>query len=480
LKVHQSKEPPGGIVASLAVPWGETEQQTLDFRYQLCWTRDAVEAAIAFVAVGDGPSAKCCWEFLMSTQREDGHWPQNMWLDGRPHASGIQMDETALPILLADMLRRYELIDPCRAWPTVRSAAAYLVQNGPGTQQDRWEKDGGYSPYTLAVEIAALLAAAEFAELQRENGIAEYLRNVADWWNECVEEWTFLDDHYIRLAAPETNRTGEIRQMIVAKKAHSNSPAALALVRFGLRRPDDPRILKTVEVIDRELKSEPATGPVWHRYPDDRYGEYDNGEAFDGSGIGRGWPLLTGERSHYEIAGGNFDLARQLAGVMEKQTNPCGFIPEQVWDRADLPECDLFSGRPTGSAMPLVWAHAEYLKLLRSLRDGTVFDMPPQPVERYQKTCTISGYCFWRTNHKLISIPRGKTLRVESRRPAHVYWTLDDWKTVHCTSTKDSQLGVQYCDLPTTELPPEAHVGFTFWWSTHRRWENQAYVLTVK
>ncbi len=480
LKTHLSKTPSGGIVASLAVPWGETAQQILDFRYQLCWTRDAVEAGGAFLAMGDSDSAKSAWKFLMSTQQEDGHWPQNMWLDGRPHWSGIQMDETALPILLADMLRRHRLIQPQDAWPTVKLAAAYLVQNGPGTEQDRWENDGGYSPYTLAVEVAALLAAADFAQLVGENDIAEYFNIVADCWNDCIEEWTFLDDHYVRLATPHKNRTGEIQQWFVQKDKHSNSPAALALVRFGLRAADDARIQKTVEYIDKLLKSDTATGPVWHRYPNDRYGEYDNGQPFDGGGIGRGWPLLTGERAHYEILRGQCDVARKLAAIIERQTNACGFMPEQIWDGADLPELNLISGQPSGSAMPLVWTHAEYIKLLRSLRDGAVFDMPPQPVERYQRQGIKSGYRLWSLEHKITSIPRKKILRIEVHEPAQVYWTSDHWKTVQYIDTKDSQLGIHYCDLPTSDLDPGIKVGFTFCWSKDLRWENRAYQIAVR
>jgi len=480
LKIHQSKEAAAGIVASLGVPWGETEQQILDFRYQLCWTRDAVEIGTALIAMGDADSAKSAWQFLASTQDEDGHWAQNMWLDGRPHWNGIQMDETALPILLADMLRRHYLLPPADAWPSVRRAAAYLVQNGPGTQQDRWENDGGYSPYTLAVEIAALLAAAEFADLVAEASIAAYFRAVADWWNDRIEEWTFIDGHYVRLSSPEKNRSGEIRRMFVKKREHSLSAAALALVRFGLRAAADPRILQTVADLDRHLKSETATGPVWHRYPDDHYGEYDDGRPFDGHGVGRGWPLLGGERAHYEIARGNPDEARRLAAVIEKQANVCGFLPEQVWDSFDIPERGLWSGRPSGSAMPLVWAHAEYVKLLRSLRDNAVFDMPPQPVERYQRNHVTSSYAFWRPEHKICALPQGKLLRVESPKAAKVYWTLDDWKTVECTPTTDSLLGIYYCDLPTSTLPPDACVGFTLWWETDQCWENRAYELCVE
>ena len=146
------------------------------------------------------------------------------------------------------------------------------------------------------------------------------------------------------------------------------SPDALALVRFGLRAADDPRIRDTAKVIDALLKVETPSGPSWHRYNDDGYGEHEDGSPFDGTGIGRGWPLLTGERAHYELAAGRVENAKRLLAAMESFANEGGLISEQVWDSPDIPERELHFGRPSGSAMPLVWAHAEYLKLRRSLR----------------------------------------------------------------------------------------------------------------
>jgi hypothetical protein len=93
--------------------------------------------------------------------------------------------------------------------------------------------------------------------------------------------------------------------------------------------------------------------------------------------MGRGWPLLRRERAHYELTVGRFESAKRLLAALESFANEGGLISEQVWDSPDIPECGLQFGRPSGSAMPLVWAHAEYLKLRRSLRDGRVFDLPP-------------------------------------------------------------------------------------------------------
>ncbi len=193
---------------------------------------------------------------------------------------------------------------------------------------------------------------------------------------------------------------------------------------------DDPRIRDTVKVIDALLKVETPIGATWHRYNDDGYGEHEDGSPFDGTGIGRGWPLLTGERAHYELAAGQVENANGLLTALESFANDGGLIPEQVWDTPDIPEHELYFGRPSGSAMPLVWAHAEYLKLMTLTARWTAFrsaaanrktlsegknHFPAHDVEVQSQDC---AQC----------LP-GKILRIELMAPAVVHWTADDWKT---------------------------------------------------
>jgi glucoamylase len=501
LKTHEAKSVRGGMIASLSVPWGFVKGDADLGGYHLVWPRDLVESAGGLLAAGDTGSARQALRYLMSTQEADGHWPQNMWLDGTPYWSGTQMDETAFPILLADLLRRMDGLDHLDPWSMVRRAVSFLVVNGPVTQQDRWEEDGGYSPFTLAVEIAALLAAADFADLAGEPDAARYLRDTADTWNDSIESWIYVADtplarqhgvagYYVRIApldvceaaspaggfVPIKNRApGESNQPCTS----IISPDALALVRFGLRAANDPRITDTVKVIDAVLKTETATGPVWHRYNDDGYGEHDDGSPFDGIGVGRGWPLLVGERAHYELARGNQHDAQRLCQVMVRQSSPGGLIPEQIWDAADIPRRELINGCPSGSAMPLVWAHAEYVKLLRSLRDGRVFDTPPQPVQRYQIEKVPGVLAFWRFNHRCRRMPAGKFLRVEALARAMVHWSLDDWQTIHDTPTTDTRLGIHFAELPTYQLQPGGRVRFTFFWLDSQRWEGVDFEVAV-
>ena len=404
LRTHEAKEYAGAMVASLSTPWGEYRGDG-DTGYHMVWTRDLIESIGGLLAVGAHDPARRVLTFLHATQEPDGHWPQNMFVDGRPHWKGIQMDEIGLPILLAFAAAREPTLEEAQLagfWPTVRKAALYLLRHGPMTQLDRWEQFTGYSAFTLAVEISALLAAADYASKIGETEFAQTARTVALEWNANIEKWIYvrgtalarrlgLEGYYAFVIPPGPAETEPARRVLAVRHWTGQgpplageivSPDALALVRFGLRAPDDPRILNTVKAIDATLRVETPLGPCWRRFLGDGYGESDTGEPFrdeTGAGVGRPWPLLTGERAHYELASGRRAEAIRLLHTMEAFANASGLIPEQIWDGADLAEKGLSATRATGSAMPLVWAHAEYLKLRRSIQDGRVFDMPERP-----------------------------------------------------------------------------------------------------
>jgi glucoamylase len=460
-----------------------------------------VEAAMGKLVCGDAQSARRTLFYLKCTQEKDGNWTQNMWLDGTPKWTNTQMDGTAFCIILADALRRVNQLEDANPWPMIQKSAGFLVRNGPVTQQDRWEENPGYSPYTMAVQIAALLAAADFAE-QRQNGkLAEFLRVTADAWNDSIDEWTYVSGsdlarahgvtgYYVRITPPEVVHASSIRNVSIGIKNRPEpesrmaaidvvSPDALALVRFGVRAADDPRMTDTVRVIDATLKKNLCNGPVWHRYTNDGYGEQADGSPFAHRGQGRGWPLLTGERAHYEIARGNFHEADLLLKTIQAQTSECGLIPEQVWDCDDIPARELYNGRPTGSGMPLVWAHAEYVKLLRSLKELRVWDTPPQPVQRYQVQKKVSRFGIWTFEQPRTRIGSGKDLRVDVRAPARVHWSTDNWKTAQEITTTDSGLGVHWALLDVAQCKPGENVQFTFLWLESNSWEGSNFTVSV-
>jgi glucoamylase len=405
LCISESRRYPGGIIASLSIPWGEAKGINEGMGYHLVWPRDLVETAWGFLALGAKADALRILNYLFTTQDADGKWSQNMWLDGTPDLKGLQLDQVALPILLLDSCYQRGLIDKNRRhhyYPGLRKAVDFILQHGPMTGQDRWEQQAGLSPFTLAAEVAALVAAAALFDDFEDPAHAALCRRVADDWNVRIEEWTYVrgteitkrhgvEGYYIRIN-PHLSPVQEVKDQQLPI-VHRDPPAtisigsvvsgdALALVRFGLRRPDDPRILNTIRVIDAELRHDLPPGPCWRRFTDDGYGEDDAGDPFVKSGRGRCWPLLTGERAHYEIAAGNLHKAKGLFRAMEGFGHQ-GLIPEQVWDADDLPAKGLYKGKYTGSAMPLTWAQAEYLKLAVSIRKNKIFDMPKHTRKRY-------------------------------------------------------------------------------------------------
>ncbi len=489
LRAHEGKSVPGAAIASLSIPWGEARGDENVGRggYHMVWPRDLAEIGGGFVAAGARDDARRIVRYLQDTQEADGHRPQNMWVSGETYWSSIQVDETALPVLFFDLTDREGLLEPreqADCWPTIRRAMSYLVVNGPTSHEDRWENEPGFTPFTLATSIAAMLVGAEAAERNGDHRAAAYLRESADAWNDRIEDWTYVEGtelagrvgvpgHYLRVAPPDDRGQplkyrGHLQCWYRSDIRHKLPPAeiascdALAYVRFGLRAADDPRILDTLRVIDEVLKVDTPYGPCWHRYRFDGYGEKPDGSPFDNrSGIGRAWPLLAGERAHYELAAGRRDEAVRLLRAMEGFAGDGGLLPEQVWDDRDIPERGLFMGRPSGSAMPLAWAHAEYIKLRRSLRDGHVFDMPPQTVRRYLVEKTVSPRVIWRPDHRCGTIPAGMLLRVELAEPAVVRWEATGGPAGQAAATLDSGLGIHYTDLATAGLPARSVIRFT-------------------
>lgn len=511
LRTHEDATELGATVASLSIPWGNTTNEPGG--YHLVWSRDLVEAAGAFVALGSRASAQRTLAYLIATQEPDGHWVQNQWLDGVAYWDGIQLDEAAYPILLVGAVRdagaldthgkRSAAIDEFSELLTDRSlsrmvaaAAGFLARTGPASAQDRWEETAGLTPSTLAPVVAALVVAATYLP----EPASTYCLELADDWNASIEDWTFasgtplatehgVDGYYVRIAATEVAAGGPISTSVRLRNVPSDRSLVrgdmvigtdfLALVRFGLRRADDQRILSSLVVADALLRTETPNGPVWHRYNGDGYGEHADGRAYDGVGIGRGWPLLVGERGHYELAAGRD--GRQYLETMRRMASPGGMLPEQVWDADDIPSRGLFRGHPSGSAMPLVWAHAEFIKLARSIALGRPIDRPEPAWRRYQGVVPAATRASWRFSAPRASMRTGRTLRLEVLAPARARVTLDGRKTWVDLEARDTTLGVWLVDVPDSDRVPSGGViDFTFWWPDVGRWEGRDFRVIVQ
>jgi glucoamylase len=250
----------------------------------------------------------------------------------------------------------------------------------------------------------------------------------------------------------------------------------LHLVRFGIRHPDDPLMRDSVEVIDRVIKHDLPQGPGWRRYNHDGYGQKDDGSAYDGTGVGRCWPILTGERGHYELAAGRDP--KSFIKTMEDFSNEGGMLTEQVWDGPDLPH--LKRGCPTGAAMPLCWSHAEYLSLVRSRHDGVCFNRVDAAYQRYVANPVQSRYEIWTLRHPLRRISHSKILRIILAAEASVVWSTDDWaRTNESQMTQQKELNLWFADFPTTEWPSDSVFAFTIFWKRDQRWENRNWEVSI-
>jgi len=501
LLAHEDKSYPGALIASLSIPWGEAAGDKDQGGYHLVWTRDMVSSASALLASGETATPLRALIYLAVSQQEDGGFSQNFWVNGNPYWRGIQLDEVAFPILLALHLNQQNALQGIDPYPMVLKAASYLLRHGPVTQQERWEEASGYSPSTLASNIAALIGAAYFCRQRADKAAAEFLEQYADFLESHVEAWTVTTEgtlvqgirrHYMRIlpddvgnpTPAEDPNSGILKIANLAPGTNNSFPAKeivdagfLELVRYGIRKPDDPLIVDSLKVVDAVLKVDTPVGPVWHRYNHDGYGQREDGEPYVRWGTGRAWPLLTGERAHFELAAGR-DI-KPFIRAIERFASSTGLLPEQVWDEKDQPRSHMFLGRPTGSAMPLMWAHAEYIKLLRSVSDGRVFDLIPEVASRYlgdRKARQL--FEIWKPNRQVRAVKRGYTLRVQVPAPFRLHWTNDEWHTAEDSPSATTTFGVEFVDIPIA-AGQKAPIRFTIFWPKSNSWEGRDYLVEI-
>jgi len=493
LRVHQDKTYPGAMVASLSVPWGNTHDDIGG--YHLVWPRDLVESAGGLLALGAVDEARNTLRYLIATQHAEGDWSQNQWLGGKPFWRGQQLDETAFPVLLAAALAGREGLDGVEIREMIRRALTFIAQNGPATEQDRWEEDAGINAFTLAACVSALVCGAAYLDEPART----LALDLADNWNARTEDWTSVhgtamaramgvSGYYVRIAPPPDALGDSVLARILPIKNRACDPGLpaeeqvatdfLQLVRFGLRDPHDPLIVDTLKVIDNQLKVELRDGVAWRRYTGDGYGERPDGSPFEGVGVGRAWPLLAGERGHYELLAGKDPLP--FLRSMAMMTGSAGMIPEQVWDTDPIPERGLYPGKPSGSAMPLVWAHAEFIKLAMSRTLGFPCDRPEAVWQRYRGRRPEPLAVIWTPRFPVAALRPGQRLRVCLREPAVVHCGTDGWQQVADIPTRESGLDFHMADMQTAPLREGQRVDMTFFWTGSNRWEGRNYAVEIR
>ena len=322
----------------------------------------------------------------------------------------------------------------------------------------------------------------------------------ADFLESHVEEWTMttqgslipeIKSHYVRINPVKQGvpfqQNSINTETVELPQRYPGSPKKfpikevidagfLHLVRFGIRHANDPGILDSLIVVDKYLKVETPCGTCWKRYTHDGYGQQDNGEPLEQAGKGRAWPLLTGERGHYELAATNDTkpYIKALEGFAHKEA----LIPEQIWDSADLPSASMYLGYPTDSARPLVWAHAEYIKLLRSISDNRVFDTIKEVEERYLTSKQSIPIEWWDFAYPCQTVKKNHILRIQAQANFVLKYTWDNWETTLENNNIASVLDFYYVDL---NIPEDNHgsIHFTFFWTENNKHENKNFEIKI-
>ena len=403
LAASEDKTYRGASVASPSMPWawGQNTIEKPSGVYHLVWSRDLYQVATAQLAAGDRAAAERSLDFLLFRQQKpDGSFPQNSEADGTEHWKEIQMDQVGMPIILAWQLGRTD----ARTLAKVRLAGEYLVENGPLTGQERWENQRGWSPATIAAEIAGLVTGADLLRRTGDATTAARWEATADAWQRSVQAWTATTNgplstgpYYLRVTkdrAPNRATTYNVGDSgpSAADQRRVVDPSFLDLVRLGVKPASDPVIENTVRVVDDQLKVTSRLGTFWHRFSYDGYGETSTGEPWEigkpdtYQTYGRAWPLLAGERGEYELASGR-PATEQLAS-MAAAAGSALMLPEQVWDgRPPSSGTAATPGKGTLSATPLAWSHAQFVRLALSIDAGAPVERPAIVACRYAVVC---------------------------------------------------------------------------------------------
>ncbi len=376
------------------------------------------------------------------------------------------------------------------------------------TQQERWEENAGYSPSTLAAVISAVWCARETLRgrmAAKGRSRAVFFEGYADWIEGHLEDWTVTNDgilhpdvkrHYMRIRPPmcgDPFAKDDCDSMML--HAANRGPGEqyeyearevidagfLELVRYGIRRADDPLIIDSLKVVDKVLKIETPYGPCWRRYNHDGYGQRKDGGPYEGWGQGRAWPLLTGERAHYELAAGR-DVSMYIQ-AMERFSSFGGMLPEQIWDYADMPEAGLYFGRSAGSAQPLVWAHSEYVKLLRSVADGKVFDRISVVEERYSAPVAerknYNKVEIFQLTRKISEMAADRTLHVLDSAAFELTWSTDGWATSQKIAARSVGAAGFDAWVPKEATEKAQTVSLTMFWPAENRWLGQNFDVKI-
>jgi glucan 1,4-alpha-glucosidase len=430
VKASEDKTFPGAIAAGLASPWGQSVpagvltngKPTYFGSYREVFARDLYEAFTGLLVAGDVATARAATLFLFDRQQQsDGSMPRNSLENGKPapDTGGLQLDETSYPILMA---WQSGLAHDASLYANhIVPAADFLVAHGPSDGVERWEEQSGYSPSTIAAEIAGLTAAAHIAAVNGDPVRARVYQATADDFARNIKNWTVTTTgpygprYFIRLS-----KTGDPNAAITYNLGNGSGTydqrsvidqGFLDLVRLGVLPADDPDVQASLGIVDKTIEVSTPSGPGFYRYGTSDPGSEDGyGDCYQPSassckvagapwpptdtGTGHLWPVLGGERGEYDVAAGDASSARALLGSMQNMQSGQGLEPEQAWEDPNLAaspygtdpataSIGFIDGQAAGSASPLTWAQAQFARLALDWSAGRNLETPGILTDRY-------------------------------------------------------------------------------------------------
>jgi glucoamylase len=421
VKADEDKNYVGGFVAAPNTPWGASVSANSGGQhgYHLVWTRDEYQMATALLAAGDTADANDALTYILNYEEtSSGYVKQNSWLNGTQVWGGTQMDQVAFPLILAYQLGRTD----STTWGKLQTLANYLVSNGPKTGQERWEENSGYSPSTMAAEVAGLVCAANLATANGDGTDSSTYLSTADTFEAAVDADTYTTtgsigngSYYVRITPNGNPNNGDTVSISNGGGTWDERAIVdqgfLELTRLGIKSPTSAQITNSLAAVDATIKTViSGYGTYWGRYDHDGYGETSSGADYTGAGVGRPWPVLSGERGEYDVQIGDTTDANAMLDSMANAANAGYQISEQIWPTASA---DGFTqGQPDNSSTPLMWAMAQYVRLAIDIAAGKTVDTPAIVAQRYadatqvQTTFNVYATTYWGQNVYVVgSIP---------------------------------------------------------------------------
>ena len=255
--------------------WGELtidEDNPRSGPYHLVWPRDLYQVATALHAAGDTDGANRALDFAFDKQQlEDGSFPQNTQVDGRPKWT-VDPDGPGRPADRARLAAQPRPAEGLAPRPRRRRLHRRQRPRRPSRSAGRTRRATRprRSPPRSPAWSARPTSRAATATRKRA---ATYERK-ADSWQRNVERWTATTNgpyapkpYYLRITKdrkPDKGTTYAIGDSGPSKidQRRVVDVSFLELVRLGVKRPDDPAIVNTLQVVDAKLGAGVVLAPL--------------------------------------------------------------------------------------------------------------------------------------------------------------------------------------------------------------------------